>query len=438
MKKILLKSCTHLIFTAPIIFSSLLNAAGGFISMNWIGQLGQVELSSGALIYTVYSFYMTLAISFFIPVGIMIGKAAGEGDTQKISSIIYSSFLLAALIAIPCSLLMLNLFPVFVFFHQPPDIAQAASEYFYYLSPSVLPFFYLLILTQAAVGISKPRVTLWLVLLSLPIGLILTYGLIFGKFGLPSMGMKGAALASVITSWLSVLGLFVYLFIQPQPVFKIKKDAAGCIVSLFNMGWPIALQRGAEVLAFSVMTFMMGLLGGTALAAQQIILQYSMAVMMIAFSFSQAGGVLTGQAAGTGNFANAKQEAYISVGLGTFLAMSFALVFFCWPKMLIALFVDTSDPVYSSVVNIAVGLFRIGAIVLIFDSLRNIIIGVLRGFYDVQYPMMVGIITCWVIGIPFSYLFGFVFKQGAAGISGGFAIGIIISAMILFDRLRKK
>ena len=80
MRKNWARASAHLRFTFPLIFSNLLNIAGGFVSMYLIAQLGKNELSAGALIYSIYGIYMTVALSFLIPISIVIGRTLGVGE----------------------------------------------------------------------------------------------------------------------------------------------------------------------------------------------------------------------------------------------------------------------------------------------------------------------------------------------------------------------
>lgn len=442
MKQTLVRAYEHMRFTLPLIFSNLLNITGSFISMYLIAKLGRNELSAGALIYTVYSIYMTVILSFLIPVSIMVGRAFGAKEFAKVGTISLSGLILVTMLAIPCILFMLNLYPLLILLHQPTEVSHLVADYFHALSYSVLPFLYLMVLTQVVIGVSRPSVPMIAVALGLPIGLLLTYGMLFGKLAMPALGIVGAAYASVITAYLSLSGFIIYLYFNKYydqfKNFSLNRQIFSTLLSILNFGWPIAIQRGAEILAFSVLTFMMGLLGSYVLAAQQIILQFTMIAMMVAFSFTQASGVLVGQAYGKNDLWQAQRDSYISISLGTLIAFVIGLIFLIFPRTLMSMFIDVNNPAYDNTIQLTTTLFRISSLVLVFDSIRNIAIGALRGFYDMQYPMFIGVLACWLIGVPSAYLFGFIFHKGAAGILFGFTFSIAVCALVLLRRIQGK
>ena len=370
-----------------------------------------------------------------------MGGVFGSGNLKEIGSVVRQGLFFALFLSIPCIIFMRCVYPILIFFHQPTASSLLVAQYFNGMSYSVIPFLLLLVLTQFIIGIGKPLLSMVVVALGLPVGLVLSYGLLFGKLGMPNLGIVGAADASVVTAWLSLIGLFLYLFLNRQfrlydfSIFKKITDFVW-MRQFCTIGWPIAVQRGAEMLAFSVLTLMMGLVGDFALAAQQIVLQFVMLAMMIPFSFSQAGGVLVGYAVGQNDYAKARAESYSCVFLGVFFAILIGICFVVLPKHLIHFYSHQSANI--SVENLSVVLFQISAVTLLFDTIRNIAIGVLRGFYDTVYPMIVGVCACWVVGIPMAYWFGFMMHWGAPGISLGFMMSIIVSALLVMHRLHKQ
>ena len=95
-------------------------------------------------------------------------------------------------------------------------------------------------------------------------------------------------------------------------------------------------------------------------------------------------------------------------------------------------------PANVNTVHLAVLFLAISAFAQIFDSIRNILTGSLRGFRDTKVPMWVGILSTWVFYIPVSYLLGFVFHWGAVGVAMGFLVGVFVGSIILIKRFYNK
>lgn len=425
-----------ILFSMPILLSGVINSIGSFVAMFLIARLGQEALAAGAIIYSTYAVFMTLTLALLIPVSIMIARAFGGKNHNQIRKTLWTGMGIATFVAVFFMVIFYYLYPILLFFKQPALISKLSSDYFYGILFSVLPFMWQTCFMQFTNGVSRPRASLYFSILSIPLTIALGYGMLFGKWGLPALGIIGYAYARTIVTWLTFIIYLIYLRTEPYyksfNLFQLANTWSWhhC-KQLLHLAWPIALQRGGEVMAATVLTFIIGNMGSTVLAAQQIVLQYSLITMIIAFSFAQSAGILVGQNLGANNPVAAKHVGIINIWLGLSVMAIFSLLFVFTPTPLIALFININDKTLSQTLILAKYLLVIAAIMQLFDCARNIAIGILRGYYETRVSLISGVGTCWIAGLPLAYFLGIKMHYGPIGLSLGYCVGIAIGAVIV-------
>ncbi|HSE46031.1 MAG TPA: MATE family efflux transporter, partial [Gemmatimonadales bacterium] len=110
-----------------------------------------------------------------------------------------------------------------------------------------------------------------------------------------------------------------------------------------------------------------------------------------------------------------------------------ALAFTLAPRTLAGFY--TADP---AVLALAVLLLPLAGVFQVFDGIQVTSIGILRGLGDTRTPMIVGLLGYWVIGLPVSLLLGFHLGQGPVGLWWGLVLGLVIVALFLLDRVRRR
>jgi len=426
----------------PIVGSRLVNAINLFIAMLLIAQLGHAQLAAGALVSSLSITLSVIAWSMLFSVGVVVGYTFGSGKNKELGLILRSGLLLGTLISIPVIFTMWHIGPILRLFHQQEQLVILTQKYFHGLVWGILPSIWIVCCSQFVIAIEKARVVLILSILSLILMLIPGYGLLFGVFGLPKIGMAGMAYANAFMSWTIFILIVIYLLQNQFNKYKIfsfsKIFSWTYLKKLFTVGYPISIQYGAELTAFSLSTIFCGWISQASLAAWQIMIQLNMIIIMVPYGLAQASAVLVGQALGRNNRQAIRPLGYAGLLLGTVFMFTIALVYLFVPKLLISLYLNIHQSAYLATVHTAVLLLAVAAFSQFFDGIRNISTGVLRGFHDTKVPMLVGIMATWVIGIPVSYTLAFIFHWGAVGVSMGFMFGVSIGAVILLRRFHKK
>lgn len=425
----------------PLVLARLVSALNGFGGMLMMAQLGREALAAGALITAAFNTLMVIVWGMMFSVGVMVGHAHGAQDPKKIGQIVRASVLLSILLSIPAGFLMWNLPPIFLMLHQPRQEVLLAREYFHPAAFVILPSLICVCFSQLAMAINHLRLVLILSVVSLVVSLFLTYGFLFGHLGLPHLGISGIAWANVIVWTVSfiIVGAYFILNKRFRPYHFLHLDLLPLLPlmkRMLHLGSPISVQFGGELAALAAMTLLMGLFGGQALAAQQIVVQVGFLIVMLPLGISQAAAVLISQAMGAKKYFALQRLSHAALGLGLVLMLIVAIVFWFFPHALIWLYMRGfhTDP---HVKHLAVLLFAVLAVSQFFDAFRNILTGALRGLHDTKKAMKIGIISVWLIGIPVGIIFAFIFHFGPVGLPLGFVVGFAYASWALLRRYRR-
>lgn len=436
--KIILKKIISL--ASPIIFSNIINATSGLIGMLLIAKINADALASGAIITSTYGLVIMMAFSIFYSISILIGYNKGAGQDSEISKIFGSGITLSFLIGLPLTGLFFCLGPLLAFLHQPPIVTQMTAEYFHGLAYGLIPSLIVAVFVQFFMGIAKTNIILKFTIIGVLLNSFASYCLIFGTNSIQPMGIFGAGLATSITGFIQLGLILFYIFSKPElnqyKILSLKILNFTYAKNLLKIGVPISIQYTAEILAFSSITYFMGIVGIEALAAQQVTLQCTMLAIMAVMGLSQAGSILISH-----NMCDPKLDKGIicklTIGIGLIFTQIIALVYWFFSDSLIALYVDMNNQSSLEIISIAKSLLMVAAFTQIFDAGRNIAAGLLRGYGDTKTSMWTGFISCWIIGLPLSLIFAFILNLGAMGLRLGMMVGILFGCIQLITRLIK-
>ena len=300
---------------------------------------------------------------------------------------------------------------------------------------------------QFAIGISKPRLTIFWNLCNFPLMLVPGYMLLFGKFGAPKLGVIGMGYAQAGMYWLMCIIVMVHLiyrgdhkkfmFFSKKNLFDFKS-----LREILGFGYFITGQISAEMLTFFATTLMIGRFGEAPLAARQITIQVCSLLLMIPYGLSQANSVLISNAWGSSWSVNHKMEvirrsAYSAIFLVGVFGLIMGGVFCFMPKFIIGFYLDINNAKNLYTIHIAELFLLIAALSQFFDCMKVVAVGVLRGVFDIKIPMFVSIFVSCFMSLPIGYLLAFVFKIGPSGVLWGFVFTCFLGAVLLIRRINK-
>ena len=122
------------------------------------------------------------------------------------------------------------------------------------------------------------------------------------------------------------------------------------------------------------------------------------------------------------------------MGLAVAFMSLTALAFWLVPRPIIGLYLDLADPANAEVIRLAVGFLGIAAVFQIFDGVQVTAGGALRGLKDTRIPMILTIVSYWLVGLTTGYALGFGLGWGGRGLWWGLVLGLAVAAVLLPDR----
>jgi MATE family multidrug resistance protein len=247
---------------------------------------------------------------------------------------------------------------------------------------------------------------------------------IYGKAGLPALGVSGAAWATLV----SRVYMFGLLALAAWWYDRKAAPPAGTtsVRRLVELGLPAASTVTAEVGVFAVATALAGQLEPVATAAHQIALNIAAVAFMIPLGLASAGAVRVGNAVGARNPHGAAAAGWTVIAMGVAFMLASGALFVAAPRMLIGLF--TAD---EAVLSLGASLLLIAAVFQLFDGLQGVVTGTLRGLGDTRTPMVTNLAAHWLLGLPVGYGLCFLAGWGVRGLWWGLSLGLMVAGVVL-------
>ncbi|MEQ9259292.1 MAG: MATE family efflux transporter [Roseovarius sp.] len=391
------------------------------------------EVLGGTLFFVL--FIMGSGFAWAVMPMVATAEASGEGaQVRRVTRMGAWASILFAVATIP---VFIWSEAVLVALGQDPAISAIAADYLLIAGPAILPALLVMVLKSYLAALERTQVVLWVTVAGVALNALLNYVLIFGNWGAPEMGVQGAAIAAFVGHTAALLALAVYaaratpehaLFTR---VWRPDWEAFG---QVFRLGWPIGITNLAEVGLFAASTVMMGWLGKLPLAAHGIALQITAVMFMVHLGLSNAATVRAGQAYGRGDGPGLRRGAQVVLGMSGIVALFTVALFLLVPEPLIGLFMRPGEPDRLGVIAIGTGFLAAAALFQLVDAGQVMALGLLRGVQDTRIPMVIATISYWGVGIPVSYVLGFILGFGGVGIWLGLAVGLACAAVFMLWR----
>ncbi|HEY1803606.1 MAG TPA: MATE family efflux transporter [Terracidiphilus sp.] len=421
----------------PVVLSELGWMVMGVVDTIMVGRLGPVAIGAVALGSAVYYTPSIAGIGLMLGLDTLVSQAYGRKDHEECHRWLAQGVYLAAITTVP---IMLGLALASYWLPKigiAAEVARPASGYLLWLSWGTLPLLIYGASRRYLQGVGQVRViTVTLVAANL-VNWFLNWVLIYGKLGMPALGVNGSAISTVFArvTMGGALMAFAWRYERKRghPLFR---NWAGPQIArlkrMVKLGAPAAGQILLEVGAWNLATFSASYLTPVALATHQIVLNYASVTYMVPLGMSAAAAVSVGHAVGAGDFARARRGGWLALGLGTSFMLLAAVTFLVWPRPLIELY--TSD---ARVLAVGPGLLAIVAAFEVFDGIQTVSTGALRGLGETRGPMWANLVGYWVLGLPLGFFLCFGLKWGIYGLWIGLTLALVVIALVLIARWRK-
>ncbi|WP_337268902.1 MATE family efflux transporter [Oryzifoliimicrobium ureilyticus] len=404
-----------------------------------VGRLGAEQLAAMVLAAQFLFVILFFGSGFSIAVIPMVAQAYGQSDIITVRR----SMRMGLWVVIAYWLLLQPAFfyaeDILLAAGQKPDVARLAADYVAIGHFGLLPGLLYNVLRALISAIGRAAVILNVTIAMLVTNAVLAYALVLGHFGLPAMGLHGAAIVSVVVQLAGFLFAAGYVQLQEETrryeIFvRFWRPDWRAFFEVVRLGLPIGITILAEVSLFTAASLLMGHIGTIELAAHGIALQWASIAFMLPLGLGQAATVRVGVAHGQGDHLGVLRASITVLVMAVATSSIGGLLFFLEPTYLASLFLDTRAPEAEAVLAYAGPLIVIAGIFQLVDGLQAVANGVLRGLKDARIPMILALIAYWPVGFFLAWVFAFPFGMGGRGVWFGFLVGLAAAAIMLIAR----
>ncbi len=429
----------------PLILTNLAQALIQTTDVVLLGWAGPDKLAAGALGVNLFNACMVFGVGLVTASAPMMARALGQRshNVRDVRRTVRQAMWAAVAVSLPMWALLWHAEAILLAFHQEAGLAHDAGRLVRPMMFGMLPLMLYFVLRSFVSALERPGWAFLVGALAVCFNAGLNYGLIFGRFGFPALGLRGAGIGSACSNLLMFVGLAVVVmrhrhFRRYRLFGRFWRADWARFRQVWRLGLPIAVTLGLEITIFNAAVFLMGLIGTAELAAHAVAIQIASLCFMVPLGLAQAATVRVGLAQGRGDrrgisragwTAFAITMAFMAVPAGTMLLA---------PRLLVGLFMDVHNPANAHVVALAVSFLTVAALFQWVDGAQSVGAGMLRGLHDTVMPMIFAGIGYWVIGLGTALVFGFGLGWGGLGIWTGLAAGLATAALLMVTRWMRR
>lgn len=264
------------------------------------------------------------------------------------------------------------------------------------------------------------------------LNIIGNYTLIFGKFGMPALGVEGAAISTAFARGVSMVVLFVILFRKHISSFPLKYFRPFPWMELKNLlkiGVPSAGENMSYSLSQVVLTYFINLLGNEALAARMYVVNVVMFVYLFTIAMAQGGAISIGHLVGKKRIRGAYLLGKYVMRLSVLVSVTLSCVWALMGKTMFGWLTDNPE-----IIRMGVMVLYVDIILEIGKAINIYATNALRATGDVNYPFYVGVVMQWGVAVGCGYLFGIHWGWGLVGMWFAFLLDENIRGIIFVRR----
>lgn len=427
------------VIAIPIAAQNLVTFAIQMMDTIMLGAVGQTQLTASSLANQPFFVFTILTFGLASGASVLNAQYYGKGELEPIRVITSMVIKVAFAFSLLLSALIL-LFPEQVMRIYTPEEAVIA-EGVKYLRIVVFSYvFYGITATFLSTirSVALIRISVVVYLTSLCVNSFLNWVFIFGKFGFPAMGIKGAALATVTARIVEFVIAVVYAFcidkrleLRPRDLLRFDKVLA---MDYLRHGLPVVFNELLWSVGVSVQAMILGRLGEAVVSASQIASVVQQFATVFIFGIANAAAIMVGNAVGEGDMDKAHQRTtwlkYSAIVLGAFSAGFILLI-----RKLAVGFYNVPDETKI----LAEQMVMVQAGITFFVGITAVgIVGILRGGGDTKRALMIDLCALWLVAVPAGFLTAFVIGLPPLFVYACTKLDEPVKAIAVFWRLRNR
>ena len=401
---------TFFSMTGVIAMQNLITFAVNLADNIMIGGYSQTALSGVAIVNQIQFLLQMLMLGTGSAIGVLSAQYWGKKDLEPIrKATSVGVFLGVAISAV--MMLLVFFFPTQAMglLTNEQAVIQEGSKYLVIICFSYVLFAISNNLLSALRSVETVKIGFVVNLIALVVNIVLNYGLIYGRLGLPEMGVQGAAIATLTARVVEFVVVLLYVLLWDKKICWRLNHLLHIDKVMFRdfirVGMPLILANGIWGVAMSVQTAILGRLGEDTIAANSIATTIFQVVSVVTYAGTTSSSVIIGKTVGQGDIPRVKaytksmQVMFVIIGIVT------GLVLYSCTDLIIGLY---------DVTPVAAELARQFILVLSFTVVGTsyqcaCLTGIVTGGGDTKFVLINDLIHQWLIVIPAAFLSAFVF-----------------------------
>lgn len=401
-------------FAIPLAISMITVALNTLVDTWFISKLGTTQLAAVPMAGMVYILFWVLMMGLMRSIIAFSGREYGAGNVKSIGSILVQYHWLA-LAGLPIMMCAIQLWPLFSWVSALPAAVDFDAWTYLHIRAWETPFSLLVILYSSFYqSIGNSRLPMIIAIIGLLLNVLLDYGLIFGNLGLPAMGVAGSALATVLANiFIAVFYLSVSQRSSIKNTFGIQLFQApnwSKLKHLLRIGLPQGVGDFTELLAWTGLILIIGRLGESALASNNIALQVTHLIFLPGLALGIASASYMGRFLGANQADHAHQSTKKCLKLAVLYMGSMGIPLWFFGELIAQQF--SSDP---EVISQAALLFKIMALYQVFDGIGIVYRSTLGGAGDTLKPTLLLLGCALLVMFPLATYLTQVVEFGVTG-----------------------
>lgn len=416
----------------PILIYQFANYSASFVDTAMTGQYNTMDLAGVSMatsIWNPFFTFLTGIVSALVPI---IGHHLGRGKKEEVASDFYQFIYLALGLSVVLLGMVLFLAPTILNYIGLE--AAVAVRYLWFLSIGIIPLLLFSVIRSLLDSLGLTKLSMYLMLLLLPLNSGFNYLLIYGAFGVPELGGAGAGLGTSLAYWV-LLGISVLVLFKQEKLKALHLEKRiplnmDNIKEGVRLGLPIGGTVFAEVAIFSVVGLIMAKFSSLIIASHQSAMNFSSLMYAFPMSISSAMAIVVSYEVGAKRFDDAKT--YIGLGRWT------ALIFAAFTLTFLYIFRGNVASLYGNdpkFIDLTARFLTYSLFFQLADTFAAPLQGILRGYKDTVIPFYLGLLGYWGVAIPVATLFDSLTDFGAYSYWIGLIISLIVSGALYRWRL---
>ncbi|WP_235848438.1 MATE family efflux transporter [Litchfieldia alkalitelluris] len=437
IKKSIPHKVTLFTITWPIFIEVFLQAFMKFSDVFMLSFVSDDAVAAIGVVNQIMMFTFVLFNFTAMGSGVVVAQYMGANRPKDVSLTIANAIVINLLFGLFISAMVVLFRSQFLdLFNLAPELMNFANTYMLIVGFTLFTQALMLTISSVLQAQGFTKDVMFVVLGMNILNIIGNYLFIFGRFGVPKLGVTGVALSTATCSTLAMITLFVILYrrmevkINWQDYFYLKIEH---IKKILKIGIPAAGEHLSYNMMQIVITIFITLLGAAALATK--VYTQNLLMFMVIFSMSMSKGmqIYIGQLVGAGRKDEAYHQMFRGLKIALGIALSVGVVLAISGKFLFTFFTDEAEIIATGSILLIIGvLLEPGR------TSNLIIISALRAAGDAHFPVTIGILSMWGISVTMAYLLGVHLGLGLIGIWIAFLMDEWLRAVIMYKRWKSR